>query len=558
MRDYLQRNDKSSCKDCYKCIRHCPVKSISFSANKAQIVDDECILCGICFVVCPQRVKSIRNDIHIVKDMISSGRPVFASIAPSFVANYENVGIEAMDRALKKLGFFKAEETAVGATIVKKQYEEMIRNNSQNLLISSCCHSVNKLIQKYHPEALPYLAPVVSPMQAHCQEIKKEHPDAYTVFIGPCISKKEEADQYPGIVDCVLTFEDLSRWLADEKILPDKEPDTKEKGRARLFPTAGGILRSMNRHESDYNYISIDGIEKCIHALNEIAAGNLTKCFIEMSACAGSCIGGPAMDNPKRAPIREFLAVNSYAGPRDFSIDKPRKKLSKNISFIGLHRQMPGKKSVDDILKKMGKIMPEHELNCGSCGYNTCREKAIAVYFGKANLTMCLPYLKEKAESFSDNIINNTPDGIIVLNEEMEIQQLNASACRILNIAGPAEAIGSPADKLLDAADYASVLQTEKIAHNKRVFLGKYNKWVDETIIYDKNYHIIIIIMRDVTAEESQRGIKEKLKNHTMETADKVIEKQMRVVQEIASLLGETTAETKIVLTKLKETLSNE
>ena len=558
MSDYLQRNNNSTCKDCYKCIRYCPVKSISFSANQAHIVENECILCGLCFVVCPQKVKSIRNDISIVKKILASNRPVFASIAPSFIANYENVNITSMNEAVKKIGFFAAEETAVGATIVKRLYENMINENSQDVIISSCCHSVNTLIQKYYPEAIAYLAPVISPMQAHCQKIKNEYPDAYTVFIGPCISKKEEAEKYPGIVDCVLTFEDLSNWLAEEKIEFEVVNDAKDKGRARLFPTAGGILRSMHRDESNYSYLSIDGIENCIRTIKDVTAGNISKCFIEMSACVGSCIGGPAM-NKQHAPVRDFLAINAYAGTNDFPLQQPGStELKKRISFINLHRQMPGKKNIEEILEKMGKTAPEHELNCGSCGYNTCREKATAVLLGKANLRMCLPFLKEKAESFSDNIINNTPDGVIVLNEELEVQQINSSACNILEIDNMSDIVGANVAEILDYVEYATILKTEKNIHNKITHLEKYNKFVKETIIYDKNYHIIISIMRDVTVEENQRAKKAELTNHTIEIADKVIEKQMRVVQNIASLLGETTAETKIALSKLKETFSSE
>ena len=190
---------KSNCKNCYKCIRHCPVKSIKFSDNQAHILEEDCILCGQCFVNCPQNAKIIRNDTGRVREMICSSRPVYASVAPSFVANYEGVTIQSMEMALQRLGFAAAEETAVGATIVKKQYDEMIRQGDRDVIISSCCHSVNTLIQKYYPEALKYLAPVISPMQAHCRKIKKEHPDAFTVFIGPCISKKAEAEEYRGI-----------------------------------------------------------------------------------------------------------------------------------------------------------------------------------------------------------------------------------------------------------------------------------------------------------------------------------------------------------------------
>jgi iron only hydrogenase large subunit-like protein/uncharacterized Fe-S cluster-containing protein len=550
---------KSNCKNCYKCIRHCPVKSIRFSDNQAHVLEEDCILCGQCFVNCPQNAKIIHNDVPRAKELIASSRPVYASIAPSFVANYGGVNRKTMEKALKRLGFFAAEETAIGATIVKKQYEQMIRDNSQDIIISSCCHSVNTLIQKYYPEALKYLAHVVSPMQAHCMQIKKLHPKAFTVFIGPCISKKAEADQYEGIVDCVLTFEELTQWMTEEHVEFEPVEEEKGTGRARLFPTAGGIIRSMDCSRKDYSYITIDGTENCIHALENIISGKLSKCFIEMSACSGSCIGGPAMDEAHRVTIQDYVAVDKYAGAADFPVSMPGKEeLLKSLPYQGRQVQMPGSEAIREILLLMGKPSPEQELNCGSCGYNTCREKAIAVYAGKADLTMCLPYLKEKAESFSDNIINNTPNGILVLDENLEIQQLNVSACKMMNIKNSRDVLGKPVVDILDPIEYISVLESGKGVRDKQVYLPQYKKYIKETIIHDKSFHILISIMRDITEEETERIRKEQISQNTIEITDKVIEKQMRVVQEIASLLGETTAETKIALTKLKETLNNE
>jgi len=560
MDHYIQLK-KSNCKNCYKCIRHCPVKSIRFADHQAHIVKDQCILCGECFVACPQNAKQIRNDVAIVKQMLASGRPVYASMAPAFVANYEGSSIKTMEKALKKLGFSGATETALGATIVKKQYEDMIRSGSSRAIISSCCHTVNMLIQKYYPEALPYLANVISPMQAHCLKIKEDYPDAHTVFIGPCISKKEEADQTPGIVDCVLTFEELTEWLREENITiqHSEEQDKTSEGRARLFPVPGGIIRTMNVDEADYDFITIDGLDNCIRALTDIINGNLSHCFIEMSACTGSCIGGPAMGKEHRTPISDYIAINHYAREKDFDISYPGKdKLKKNFTFIGHNSQMPGSSAIIEILHKMGKSSKDQELNCGSCGYNTCREKAIAVYQGKADLTMCLPFLKEKAENFSDNIIYNMPNGVIVLNEDLEVQQINRAARQILNVKNKNDILGAPVVRILNPAVYIGVMMDGKNIHDKQTYLTEYQKYVEETIIYDKTYHIIISILRDITAEEKSRQMKEKISKQSIEITDKVIEKQMRIVQEIASLLGETAADTKIALTNLKETLKNE
>ncbi len=551
---------KSNCKNCYKCIRHCPVKSIRFSDGQANIEEDECILCGMCFVACPQNAKQIRNDVGKAKQLISSGVPVYVSIAPSFTANYDNTGLSAMEKALLSLGFTGVEETAQGAQLVTEEYERMVADGQHNVIISSCCHTVNTLIQKYYPEALPMLAQVKSPMLAHGEMLKAKHPGCYTVFIGPCLSKKAEAEEYAGAIDCVLTFEELTAWLKEENIQPEAAADTAEKSeraKSRLYPTTSGILRSMKKDNPEYLYMAIDGVENCKNALRDIIAGNVGKCFIEMSACVNSCIGGPAMDKKHEGVIHERRAVDSFAGSGRFEVNN-LSDMKKSMPFKGVNKSMPGSKAIDEILRKMNKTDPSHELNCGSCGYDTCREKAVAILQGKADLTMCLPYLKEKAESFSDNIINNTPNGIMVLNEDLAVQQINKAARDIMNIKSVTDILGSPVVRILDPVLYLEVMNTGENIHDKRVYLAEYGKYVEETVIYDKSYHIIMSIMRDITNEETARAKREKSAEETIAVTDKVIEKQMRVVQEIASLLGETTAETKIALTKLKENLTDD
>ena len=549
---------KSNCMNCYKCIRHCPVKSIRFSGGQAHIINNECILCGQCFVVCPQDAKEIVDETEKAKVLLQTGDPVYVSLAPSFVANYPGVGIEAMTRALKKLGFAGVEETAVGATMVKNEYERMLREEHRDVIITSCCHSINLLIQKYFPEALEYLADVVSPMQAHCLDIKRRYPNAKTVFIGPCVAKKDEAEHYVGIVDAVLTFEELTRWLRKEDILLEKIMDSDEHSRTRFFPTTGGVLKTMERLP-DFTYMALDGVENCIEALKEVVAGKVHKCVLEMSACVGSCLGGPIMEKYSNARIQDYMAVKAYAGDKDFIVQQPDPlELKKGFASIAHKAVEPTEAEIYSVLRQMGKFRPEQELNCGSCGYNTCREKAIAICQGKAEISMCLPYLKDKAESFSDTIVENTPNGLIVLNEKLEVQQINGAARRMMNIRSASDVMGAHVARILDPEVFVTVLNTRRNILSNRVYLAEYKRYVDFAVMYDYDSRLLIGIMRDVTEEEQAREKKEDISQKTIEVADKVVEKQMRIVQEIASLLGETAAETKIALTKLKESIINE
>ncbi len=560
MAEYLKLK-KSNCKNCYKCIRCCPVKSIRFSGGQANIVNNECILCGQCFVNCPQNAKEIDSSIEATKVHIYSGVPVIASVAPSFIANYDGVGIKTIEKALIKLGFHHAEETAIGATIVKNAYEKMIIEEKKNILITSSCHSVNLLIQKYYQSLLPCLADVASPMQAHAMDIKKRYPDAKVVFIGPCVAKKDEAGYYKEIVDEALTFEEFSQWLAEEdiKFNVNEQKDATEESLARFFPTTGGILKTITNKAPDYSYFAVDGVENCMKVLDEILEGNIEKCFIEMSACVGSCIGGPVMEKSRKNSVIDNIYISGYAGKKDFAVEPlSSEKMRKNFTLIEQSNYPPSKADIKNILRQIGKETEADELNCGSCGYNSCKEKAKAVFYGKAELNMCLPFLSEKAETFSELIVNNTPNAIIVLNDNLEVQRANQSAVKLLNLRSQNDILGEQIVKVLDPIDFIAARDTGASVKDKKVYLTEYNKHIHRTIIFDKQYKMLVCIMRDITEEEEERAKKEEISRKTVDTTDKVIEKQMKVVHEIASLLGETAAETKIALTKLKESIRDD
>lgn len=549
---------KSNCKNCYKCIRNCPVKAIRFSGDQAHIIADECILCGRCFVVCPQNAKEIVSEVEKVKVMIQSGEPVIASMAPSFIANYNGVGIDAMREGLQKLGFADVEETAIGATMVKTDYERLVHEKQKPVIISSACASVNLLIQKHYPEMIKYLADTLSPMQAHCRDIKRRNPEAKTVFIGPCVAKKDEAQRYPGIVDAALTFEELTEWLEKENVRLEKKVDSNPESLARIFPTVAGILRTMKDRDPEYEYVAVDGIDNCIAALEDVAAGHVSNCFMEMSACKGSCVNGPVMEKYHPWFITDYLSVTRYAGDKDFPVEQPEiSELSRRYDILEGMKDMPTERKIQEILSKMGKKKPSDELNCGTCGYDTCREKAIAIYQGKAEIEMCLPYLKEKAENFSNIIFDNTPNGLLVLNERLEIQQINPAACRIMNIRRPSDVLGSQIVTLLDPKPFLDALESRKSVF-QCAYLAEYDRYVEEQVLYDQSYRMLFCMLEDVSDEAAEREKKAEMRRQTTEVADKVVEKQMRIVQDIASLLGETAAETKIALTNLKESMKDE
>lgn len=261
----------------------------------------------------------------------------------------------------------------------------------------------------------------------------------------------------------------------------------------------------------------------------------------------------------RASTVKDYIAISQYAGEKDFEVAHPKAiDLKKSFSCIVQRSEQPSETEIMNILRQMGKFKPSQELNCGSCGYNTCREKAIAIIQGKAEISMCLPYLKDKAESFSDTVVNNSPNALIVLNENLEVQQINTAARKLMNIRSANDILGDQVIRILDPTVFMNVLKTGRDVRDERMYLAEYKRFVEQTVVYDKDSHLLIAIMRDITDEQNEREKKEHISRQTIEVADKVVDKQMRIVQEIASLLGETAAETKIALTKLKESIQNE
>ena len=465
-----------------------------------------------------------------------------------------------MRTTLKKLGFYDVEETAIGATIVKKAYDEMLEEG-RDVIISSCCHSINMLIKRHHPECLPYLADVLSPMLAHGKDIKQRYGEnTKVVFIGPCIAKKDESDKNNSLVEAVLTYQELDDWLAKENIPMEttEQKELSEKSKARLFPTNGGILKTMACKNDNYQYLVCDGVENAVKTLEDIAAGRIHHAFIEMSSCQGSCINGPIMLHKQQSIMTGTIYVNQYAGKEDFDcFVSERKDIHCSYMKDYVNEKNPTEAEINAMLKKMGKEDPKARLNCGCCGYDSCIAKARAIIKGNANIEMCLPYLMEKAASMSDKIVSNTPNGLMVLDNDLNIQLINQPMCRIVGSIRPEDVIGTMVTAILDPFDYLDALQGERIFRKKQ-YLSEYDKYVENTVVYDEKFNILICVMQDVTKNE-QAAIKEQeLIEKTLKITDEVIESNMKTVHEIASLLGETAAETKVALLSLKDTIRHD
>ena len=566
MADYLEFKN-AKCKDCYKCLRECPVKAIEVKNHQARIIESRCILCGHCTLICPQNAKIVHSSLNEIKQILNSGAKVVASVAPSFLSSFGLKDFNVFKIALAKVGFFDAEETAYGAELVTQQYKALLESKQFKNFITSACPAVCRLIQAYYPKALQYLAPVDSPMIAHAKMLRKQHPDAKVIFIGPCIAKKREAIE-SGIIDGVLTYDDMQELFAEKNIVLDEIINISlenKKGTACLskaYPISHGIIKAFPELPKGYDYMAVDGPDRCVDALQNI--DNLENVFLEMNICKDGCVNGPCSlsVNIKGGSIKATSDVLKYY-KNDIRTLAPHKYEEHDIDLNKLYPRIrnnsmpPPEREIKCILAKIGKHKPEDELNCSACGYDTCRDKAWAVYNGYTDVEICLPYMRERAESLSYEIIQHSPNGIILLDSDFYIQDINDKGRELLGINDP-HAEGRHAKDFFNLTDFIIAYNEKRNVMVEKMFVPSTGKYVDMAITYLKDQNMLFGILMDVSSQVNYDMEINKVKMETLKTTDEVIKKQMRVAQEIASLLGETTAETKVALLKLKKTLSDE
>lgn len=547
---------KVNCRDCHRCVRSCPVKAIGISQGHARVIDERCIMCGKCLVDCPQHAKQVDSQIDRVKAAIYAGKKVILSLAPSFPAAFPQYTYSQLFTILLELGFSAIEETSVAAEYVSRVYEGLA-GEKKNPVISSCCPVTVKLVKKYYPQLVDYLAPVMSPMLVHGKIIKdREGEAAVVVFAGPCIGKFSEQIDNQQLINAVITFEQLKLWV-DEYAQFNKDnvlvSSPTNQNRARYFPLPGGILKSFSKYDDNMEYLSVDGIENCVHVLESLMKEEISPCFIEMLACTGGCVGGPVIGSTHCIPARK-VRVNEFIQANEPVIQIEKEVDYNTYRYTHLPQpimvEQPTEREIKEILRRINKLTSADEKNCGACGYNSCREKAIAVYQGIAETAMCVPYMKSKAESFANIIVENSPNAVFAVNDKMIIQELNPAVQKIFGGQKMIEK-GCSLTDVIDCSEFVFAARTGQKIIGKRVEYMHYGIITEQTIIPVPEHGLIIGIIDDISEREKHSKELEKMKSDTMEKVNEIINKQMHVAQEIAGLLGETTAETKSALLEL-------
>lgn len=555
----------AKCRDCYRCLRSCPVKAIRIRRGRdtelyAEVVDELCILDGRCVLVCPQQAKRVASGLDRAKQFVQGGESVALSVAPSFVAGLPVDEPQRLISAFRKLGFAIVQETALGAELVAREHLRCLsRTPTERLpLLTSSCPTVVNIIEKHYPELIPYLAPVVSPMVAHARYLKSAYPGIKVVFVGPCFAKKEEAEE-SGVVDAVLTFAELWQWLQEEDVeissLPPGMFDPPWPHVARLFPVEGGLLRtaSLSTDILARDVLVVSGLNECLELVRRLAAPLPLVApprIAELLACRGGCVNGPGVvagiDPFYR---RKRTLIYGEQGRKSELDDLPEIDLGRKYANKKIELPCPDEAAVANILGQVGKFSAQDELNCGACGYSSCRDKAVAVFRGFADVEMCIPFMRDRAESISNVLFQASPVGLIIVDQNLNVVEMNRAAQEMFACMGR-KVKGLSLSSVMDPTHFKQVLD-DKTFLKTSVRYEQYDLTTEQVIFYLDRHRVAVGIITDVSDDCRMQEEMRKLKEQTVQRAQEVINKQMKVAQEIAGLLGETTAETKVLLSRL-------
>lgn len=556
-RSEILTTSSAKCRDCYRCVRVCPVKAIRIENGQARIDGDRCILCGTCVRECPQHAKSYRSDIGLAQELIKSGKTV-ASVAPSFAAVYGTDKAKLLPSALRKLGFYRIEETSIGAEAVSKHVQGKIADGSFNSGICSACPAVINYIEKYSHDCAPSLMSVVSPMIAHGRMIKSKRPDVSVVFIGPCIAKKGEIarEEFKGVIDAALTFAELDEWLISENISLENCAEsgfdaTTVGKKAKLFPLPGGMLKTMERDGDAYidKVLATDGAVNTIELLKAASKTDTIE-ILEPLFCHGGCINGPGIASDKNLFERRNDLIHYTLSKSEMPVKYEYEGVNPDFSTLykvkDLDLYQPTEQEILEVFEKTGKTNPERRLDCSACGYKSCRENAIAIINGMAEPEMCLPYMRMLAEKRSDRIMETSPNGLVILNDKLRIIAVNTSFKKYF---GCSEGVcGRHINNLTDAADYEKVLD-EGGRHESMVFVqGREFHQIVYLLPEEKQ---LIGIYVDVAAVKITEAKIKHMRKQTAEQAQVLLSHQIEMAQQLTKFLGENTAKSEALLEKL-------
>ena len=550
--------EPDNCQDCYKCIRECPVKAIRMENNKASIIEERCIYCGHCTQVCPTGAKKVRDGLTRAKMTLQQNKRVFLSLAPSYVSEFGDIPSETLVAAIKKLGFTEVSETALGAEIVSDRTERFLEQADNGIYLSSACPVVVEYVRKYSPDLVHHITPIVSPMLAHAKILKKLYgDDTKIVFAGPCICKKLEADTFKDLVDVAITFKDLKNWFEQAEIdlhqLTERAKFVPYRSRSgALYPIEGGMLKGLRDNTKKVHHMAFSDLSTIKEVLKHLDVHrDHDSIFMELLACRGGCINGPAHLSQVSPALKryEIIHQSDIGNPRDDFKDIDLQILFCKDPHVSTHQY--SEEEIKQALAAVGKTTLKDELNCSGCGYDSCRDFAIAMLEGRAEENMCVSYMRKIAHDKATALLQKIPAGVMLVTDELKISDMNARCAALLgdDIADIYDV--SPGLAGMDVGNICSfedlfraVLTTGKEINERNV---RENDRTWTLSIYNIQPHRLVFGLLQDLREPSVR------KEWILEKTREVIHKHMETVQQVACLLGENAAFTDATLRSVME-----
>ena len=559
--------EETNCQDCYKCIRHCPVKAIKIENHSASIIHSQCIFCGKCVSVCPSGAKKLRNDVQTAKFLLKQSKPVILSLAPSYPVDFDKYTKAQLINVLKQLGFARISETAIGAEILSASLSEWLPQQKPGVYLSSCCPSLVHLIQKYYPDLSAKITPFKSPAQVHASYLRELYGDVCVIFAGPCIAKKTELSYPDNNINLALSFQELDELIQESGLQPELinktnhdsfEPFEAQNGRA--YPVDGGMLNSMKPNVAgmDASFMSFSGIENVKSILSNLPKKNNGRLFLELMTCTGGCINGPGRTNDKsiaknRLQIIEHCEeVNPDIYQLDFNGDIQQKyNFLKAVNGTNYPERL-----IIKTLNDIGKNIELDELNCGGCGYYTCRQFAKAILDEKAEPQMCVSYMRRMAQNKASILLQKMPYGFVIVDEELKITEANRL---FASICGPDVVLAYDAKPGLEGANISKVTTFSRLFQN---LLESGNDRIEKQIQFDNTVlHVSVFTIqkhKKVCAIVQNPDTGTISRDHLIEQMQQLIQENMQTAQKVAGLLGENASKTECAINKIIDSYSGE
>lgn len=552
---------KNECVDCYKCVRQCSMKAIRIENGHASVIPEKCIACGHCVLVCPSEAKKIRNDINKARAVLTAKKRVFLSLAPSWAGFWE-CGAEKLICAIKKLGFEGVSETALGAQEVSIEVTKLLSKRDKQIHISSACPAIVDYVRLYMPEYTKYITPVGSPAMTHAKLLKKRYGDDIgVIFAGPCIAKKNEADKNPDLIDVSLTFHELAQWLEQDNINVDAietEDDVrfvpKKAYEGAYYPIEGGMNKTIRLSgcAKDIQLVSVSSIPAFRDSLHNLDPEKIDRpIFIEALACSGGCANGPCKDI-KKPGVLTMSDILRTVKLRDDIPTEPEVVVEKQFKERPQNTRKFSPEEIAESMASIGKHGIEDELNCGGCGYDTCRQLAEALLLGDAEPSMCVSYMRKLAIRKASAMLRSMPSAIVMADADLRIIETNEAFVKMFSpdllelFNGRPEGLaGGALDRVVPFTDlFKRTLKSGKDIHKERYPVGK--NLFDIAIFEIERNKIVGAVITDVTQTEMKR-------EQIAKKAHEVIEKNIATVQNIACLLGEHMVDTELLLSQIAQ-----